>query len=89
MQNNYISLFLILLQIDEMKRLYNMTKEQMGQFNSDHKLLLIPLFFIILRISSVVFSVLYVYTHLWRHLSHPWHVIIFYAMVSLDSHVQE
>lgn len=68
-----------------MKHLYNLTDDQLGLggFSSDHKFLLIPLFFIILRFGSVVFSIVYVYTHLWHQMSHPWRVLIFYAMVSL------
>lgn len=79
----YPTLILFSTQINEMKRLYTISKEQLGQFASDHKFLLIPLFFIILRIGSVVFSVLYVYTHLWQQMSHTWRDIVFYAAVSL------
>ena len=65
-----------------MKQLYGGHKPQLTLYSSDQKFLLIPLFFLLFRIGSVVFSILYVYTNLWLQMTHPWKMFVYYCMVS-------
>ena len=65
-----------------MKQSYGGHKPQLTLYSSDQKFLLIPLFFLLFRIGSVVFSILYVYTNLWRQMEYAWKMFVYYCMVS-------
>ena len=53
------------------------------QQSPDHKFLLIPFAFLILRLGGLVFSVCYIYTNWWHRMSPILQAIIYFAMVRI------
>ena len=49
---------------------------------SDQKFLFIPVAFLLLRLGSLIFSVLYVYTDVWIRMTDSWHLVVQFYMVT-------
>ena len=47
----------------------------------DQKFLFVPVAFLLLRLGSIIFSILYVYTHAWNSMSSRWRLLVQFYMV--------